>query len=193
MARTLVCGDNGKWEERPYLPGFELLWRLRCAGSGRHLSWKLTGKAIQSAGYYFRDALFLVDDYKREDVRYSDCVMVLQCYADRTGRSRLKSDATMNTTRPIRGLLISTGEDFPEANASGRGRAVVIPVPNPEKDYDRFQRCLSHCHLYRGWTAAFLAHVIRNKLGQQFKRESSIGIASITSGSKTGLTAAVSP
>jgi hypothetical protein len=48
-------------------------------GSGRHLSWKSTGKAIQSAGYYFRDALFLVDDYKREDVKHSDCVMVLQC------------------------------------------------------------------------------------------------------------------
>jgi hypothetical protein len=138
-------------------------------GSGRYLSWKSTGKSIQSAGYDFRDAMFLVDDYKREDVKHSDCVMVLQCYADRTGRSRLRSDATMNTTKPIRGLMVSTGEDFPDSNASGRGRAVVIRVPNPEKDIDRVTRCLEHCHLYRGWTAAFIAHAIRNDLGKKFK------------------------
>ncbi len=100
-------------------------------GSGRHLSWTSTINAIQSAGYHFRDAPFAVDDYKREHARHSAYVMVLQCYSDRTGRARLNSDTSMNTTRPIRGLLMSTAEDFPENNASGRGRAVVIKVPIP--------------------------------------------------------------
>jgi hypothetical protein len=138
-------------------------------GSGRYLSWNSTVPSLQSAGYDFRDALYVVDDYKREGIKHSNCVMILQSYADRTGRSRLRSDATMNTTRPIRGLLVSTGEDFPESNASGRGRAVVIRVSNPERDYDRVARCLEHCHLYRGWTAAFIASVIRNDLAKRFK------------------------
>ena len=91
-------------------------------GSGRFISWTATGNAIQSAGYDFRDLLFLVDDYKRDDVKHSSCVMVLQCYADRSGRSPTQIRRDENNTRPIRGLLVSTGEDFPESNASGRGR-----------------------------------------------------------------------
>jgi hypothetical protein len=138
-------------------------------GSGRHMAWKSTGMSILAEGYSFRDALYLVDDYKREDVKHSDCVMVLQCYGDRSGRSRLKSDATMNTTKAIRGLMVCTGEDFPESNASGLGRTVVIRVPNPERDYERADRCRGECHLYRGWTAAFIAHFIRNDLGKRFK------------------------
>jgi hypothetical protein len=138
-------------------------------GSGRFISWKSTGKAIQSAGYYFRDVMYLVDDYKRDDVRHADAVMVIQGAADRTGRSRLNADASMNTTRWIRGTLLGTGEDYPDSNASGLGRTVIIRVPNPEKDHDRAQRCLSQCQHYRGWMAAFLAHVIRNDLGKQFK------------------------
>jgi hypothetical protein len=138
-------------------------------GSGRYLSWNSTPSSLQSAGYDFRDALYVLDDYKRDGVRHANCVMVLQSYADRTGRSRLRADSTMNTTRPIRGLLLSTGEDFPESNASGRGRAVVIRVSSPERRFDRVERCQAQCHLYRGWTAAFIAHVIRNDLGARFK------------------------
>ncbi len=139
------------------------------ASSGRLMSWKSTGMSILATGYSFRDALYVVNDYKRDDVRHSDAVMVLQCYGDRSGRSRLRSDATMNTTKAIRGLMICTGEDFPDSNASGLGRAVVVRVPNPERDYDRVARCLEQCHLYRGWTAAFVADFIRRDRGAEFK------------------------
>lgn len=137
--------------------------------SGRHMSWKSTGMSILATGYGFRDALYLVDDYKREDVRHSDAVMVLQCYGDRSGRSRLRSDATMNTTRSIRGLMVCTGEDFPDSNASGLGRAVVVRVPNPERDYNRVARCLDQCQLYRGWMAAFIADYIRHDRASEFR------------------------
>lgn len=138
-------------------------------GSGQFLSWKATGNSIQTAGYDFRDALFLVDDFKPNDCKPAECVRVLQCYADRTARSRLKSDATMNTTKPIRGLLVSSGEDFPESNASGRGRAVIIPVPKSEKDPARIKRCKKRLEKYRGWTAAFITAVIRDDLGARFQ------------------------
>ena len=138
-------------------------------GSGRYLSWNSTAQSLQAAGYAFRDTFFPVDDYKRDGIKHSNCVMLMQSYADRTGRSRLRSDATMNTTKPIRGLLVSTGEDFPESNASGRGRAVVIRVSNPRRDYDRVARCLEQRRFYRGWTAAFIANVIRDGLAERFK------------------------
>lgn len=139
-------------------------------GSGRHMSWKSTFVAIQTAGYSFRDAFFMVDDYKPEDVKHNDCSMVLQCYGDRTGRSRGRPDATLNTTRAIRGLLVCTGEDFPRNTASGRGRAIVVPVPAPERDFDRVDCCLEQSRDYPGWTAAFITHVIRKDLGRTFQK-----------------------
>ena len=30
------------------------------------------------------------------------------------------------------------------------------------------QRCLTQCHLYRGWTAAFIAHMLKNGLDEGF-------------------------
>ena len=131
------------------------------------ISWTSTGNYIQQEGFFFRDLPYLVDDYKREGVRHNDVVRVVQNYSDGTGRSRLRADATANTTRPILGMLVSTGEDFPEANASGRARAIIIPVHQRPKDFAIGRLCEQSQTYYRGFMASFLQSVICDRLWEK--------------------------
>src|SRR5262249_20146367 len=102
--------------------------------AGRFVTWGSTANSVQRKGYYFKDALYLVDDYKPEVIKPYDVVRIMQNYADGTGRGRLKSDTSTNSTRPIRGLLVSTGEDIPEHSASAVARSIIVAVPQIAKD-----------------------------------------------------------
>src|SRR5262249_33083277 len=124
--------------------------------SGRFTTWSATPNYIQRQGYFFKDALYLVDDYKPEVVQPYQVVRVLQTYADGTARGRLKSDATANVLRPIRGLLVCTGEDVPEHNASATARSVIVQVPQQAKNVEAGTRCLDACKDYAGVTADFI-------------------------------------
>jgi hypothetical protein len=136
----------------------------------RYMSWKSTGNILQKAGFFFRDMLYLVDDYKREDCRNADVLKVLRCYSDGAARSRLRTDASMNSTQPIRGLLLSTGEDFPEATASAMGRSIVIRVPGRPKDFELARSCQEMRSLYKGFTPALIASVIRDARWDWFSK-----------------------
>jgi hypothetical protein len=130
-------------------------------GSARFMSWSSTPNAIERAGYYFRDALYLVDDFKTATAQHSQVVRLLQAYGDGAARGRLNADATFNRTRPIRGLLLVTGENLIDHEASAVARTVVLPVgPPPRKDFARRDRCLARCGDYRGLTADFVRWLI---------------------------------
>jgi hypothetical protein len=137
---------------------------------GSHFAtWSSTSNFVQRQGYFFRDALFLVDDYKPELVRYqAEIVRVLQAYADGSARGRLNADATTNISREIRGILVATGEDVPEHSASSLARLVVIPVPRKAKDIERGNRCLAQRPFYRGLMADFIRHLIAHGRPQAF-------------------------
>jgi hypothetical protein len=124
------------------------------------VGWVATANYIERAGYYFRDALYLVDDYKPELVSGTQAVRVMQAYADGTGRGRLGSDSRPLVTRPIRGLLLSTGEDLPQNNASALARMIIVDVPNRSKEIARGRRCLEFRSSYRGVTADFIRWLI---------------------------------
>ena len=124
--------------------------------SGHFTPWSATPNFVQRQGYFFKDALYLVDDYKPEVVQPYQVVRVLQTYADGTARGRLKSDATANVMRPIRGLLYCTGEDVPEHNASAIARSVIVHMPQLEKNMIAGRRCLVECKHYAGVMADFI-------------------------------------
>jgi hypothetical protein len=105
----------------------------------------------------------LADDYKPEVVQPYQVVRVLQTYADNTARGRLKSDATANVLRPIRGLLVCTGEDVPEHNASAVARSVIVRVPQQAKNVDAGTRCLEECERYSGVMADFIRWLLAEK------------------------------
>jgi hypothetical protein len=136
--------------------------------SERIATWSSTFSYLQMLGFFYRDCQFLIDDFKPQTARYADVVRLLQNYADGTGRGRLRHDASTRVVRPIRGLLIATGEEYPMQNASGLARSIVVEVPNREKDLALGERCLAMSPLYRGMMGDFLAWVIRNGRGIAF-------------------------
>ena len=138
------------------------------AGEKAVISWASTVKRIQHEGYYFRDAMFLVDDYKPEHCRPGDATWLLQAYADSAARSRLRSDATAAETREIRGLLVCTGEDVPDHSASATARLIKIPYPVGEKDLERGRRCQQQRGNYAGVMCDFIRHIIANNRGPAF-------------------------
>src|SRR5262249_41387230 len=138
--------------------------------AGHFASWSGTANYLQRQGYFFKDAIYLVDDYKAEVIRHEAIVRILQNYADGTGRGRLRADATTNTSRPIRGLLISTGEDFPEHTASAVARSIVIEVSQQKKDIKRGGRCSEMCCHYSGVMADFIGQLISNGRTQTFAK-----------------------
>ena len=138
--------------------------------AGRVATWASTANYIQKAGYYFKDAFYLVDDYKPELVVQGQVIRILQNYTDRTGRGRLRQDTSSNTTRPIRGLLVSTGEDIPEHSASAIARSIIIEVPTKQKDIGRGRRCISECHQYSGVTADLIRHLIAKNRMVPFRK-----------------------
>jgi hypothetical protein len=103
-------------------------------------SWSSTANAIEAEGYPFRDSLFLVDDYKAAYVSQETIVRVFQGYADNHGRLRLKSNGQTQDHRYIRGLLLSTGEDFVSDVQSVTGRTICLQV-EPEKNVKAGKRC----------------------------------------------------
>jgi hypothetical protein len=138
------------------------------AASERIATWNSTCNYLQMLGFFHRDCLYLVDDYKPQTARYAEVVRLLQNYADGTGRGRLSHDTTTRAVRPIRGLLIATGEDYPIQNASGLARSIIVEMANREKDLELGGRCLAMSPLYRGVMADFLAWVIREGRGTTF-------------------------
>ncbi len=138
------------------------------AGEKAVISWASTVKRIQYEGYYFRDTMFLVDDYKPEHCRPGDATWLLQAYADSAARSRLRADVTAAETREIRGLLVCTGEDVPDHSASATARMIKIPYPVGEKDLERGRRCQQQRGNYAGVMCDFIRHIIANNRGPAF-------------------------
>jgi hypothetical protein len=139
--------------------------------SASFTTWSATGNFIQRQGYFFKDALYLADDYKPELVKYpQEVVRVLQAYADNTARGRLRSDATANVMRPIRGLLLCTGEDVPEHHASAVARSVIVHVPQREKNLAAGNRCKAECRNYSGVMADFIRWLLAEGQCEEFAR-----------------------
>jgi hypothetical protein len=155
--------------------GKPALWLVGLTGSGKtflarlfsaffgHLpegvglaSWASTINFLEFWGHHHRDALFIVDDYKPDLTMRWAVIRLLQTYHDGTGRGRLQRDATANVTRPIRGLLLATGEDVPDHSASALARSIVIDVPERPRVLDRGLRCIAMSPYYAGLTADFI-------------------------------------
>jgi hypothetical protein len=133
-------------------------------------TWSATPNYVQRQGYFFKDALYLVDDYKPEVVQPYQVVRVLQTYADNTARGRLRADATANVLRPIRGLLVCTGEDVPEHNASAVARSVIVRIGQRGKNVGAGTRCLAECEHYAGVTADFICWLLAGDRCAAFAR-----------------------
>lgn len=99
------------------------------------LSWVSTPYSLQRASFFYKDAMCLIDDFKRSNVGrdYEKAITILQSYADNSGRARLRSDATSNFTYFARGWLTISGEDKIENHASTIARGIMVSYPTGKK------------------------------------------------------------
>jgi hypothetical protein len=129
---------------------------------GAYVSWTSTMNFIQMVGFYFKDAVFLVDDYKSGHIQdRKELIQKIQSYADNSGRGRLNPDSTTKQTRPIRGFMISTGEDIPANEASTLARLLVINFSGNKTNLEIGYRCLKFKKYYSGIMGRYIHWLLR--------------------------------
>jgi len=133
------------------------------------VSWSSTANAIEAEGHYFRDCLFLVNDYKASRTDSKTAVRIFQNYADESGRSRLKPDSQIQAPSYIRGLLLSTGEDFLTGVESVTARTILLNV-GPEKNIVAGNRCREMRKIYPMLLPSLISMVIAEENWQDRMR-----------------------
>ena len=137
--------------------------------SGSVVSWNSTVNSIQTIGFLFKDAIYVVDDYKRNNKNEDDIIEKIQSYADKTGKSRLRPDASVQKTRYIRGLLFVTGEDTPTNEASTISRLMIIHYPKAPTDQVVGARCMKYSDQYSGVMAAYIHWFLKNEISEELE------------------------
>jgi hypothetical protein len=117
----------------------------------RHLpgSWSSTGNALEAQAFAAKDALLVVDDFapggSANDVArlHREAGRLLRAQGNSAGRARLRPDASLRPARPPRGLILSTGEDFP-VGQSIRARGLIVEVGPKEVDFVELTAAQAH-------------------------------------------------
>jgi hypothetical protein len=96
-------------------------------------TWKSTSNYNAALAFLVKDAVLGVDDFAPtgdqggSTRQHQEADNLLRGQANRAGRGRLRSDASLRPPRPPRGLIISTGEATPRGQ-SLRARILVIEM-----------------------------------------------------------------
>jgi hypothetical protein len=134
--------------------------------------WGDTINTVEMLGYPLADALYWVDDYKDIYADTRTFTRFLQSYSRNLGRGRLTRDAKLQTSRPCRGLILSTGETSLEGEMSVSSRMMALEIP-PWKQRDPRGKALAEAEALRqklpGFTAHFASWVARQLEGGDFK------------------------
>lgn len=97
-------------------------------------SWRSTVNAIEQTGFWLPDVLGVVDDYKPSTVKPWDFTELIQRYADRNDRTRMRRDgAGVQRRSAMRWWMISTGEDIPNGESSVLARMILLRFPRRPK------------------------------------------------------------
>jgi hypothetical protein len=130
-AAALLQQHFGAGMDRLHLPG----------------NWASTGNALEGLAFAAKDSLMVVDDFSPQgsaaDVQryHREADRLFRGQGNRSGRLRMRADATLRPAKAPRGLVLSTGEDVPRGQ-SVRARLPVFeispgdfgpqpPTPNP--------------------------------------------------------------
>jgi len=123
------------------------------------ITWASTPNAIEAMGHDFKDTLYCIDDYKAVSVDQKQAVGVIQRYVEETGRIRLKPNLAVQDSKHIRGLILSTGEDFIENTASVTGRTIILKMDGL-KNTSAGKNCWENKEQYKCFLPWLIYHVI---------------------------------
>ena len=148
----------------------------------RPLPWTSTANAIESEGFLFRDALFFIDDFKTAIVEPNKIIRIIQNSANSQGRARLTAGGGYRLTpmRGVRGLILSTGEDFISDVESVIGRTLLINV-EPGQNQEAGSACWHRRHEYRMFIPGLLQWLLsQDGWTEQFEKRVAEVIESLT-------------
>jgi hypothetical protein len=134
-------------------------------GSKSVLSWTATPYSIQETGYYYKDAIYMVDDFKISHFSQNSMnsvVTVLQNYADGTSRTRLAPDSTIREGKPIQGSLLITGEDIIEDVGSIVARYHVVEMDKDNINREAGKAAYKYRKFYNGFMGRYIAWLTKD-------------------------------
>ena len=124
-------------------------------------TWTSTGNSVQRLGWYLKDAPMVLDDYKAANVKPQQVTFLLQNYGDNTARGRLDANSDLRSVFPMRCVLLSSGEDQPDGEASMLARILSVSLERRLVNRHRLtavQQFAPHLHAltvdYLAWLAA---------------------------------------
>jgi hypothetical protein len=120
------------------------------------LGWRSTVNHLEMIGWHCKDVLILIDDYKPRYVKMTDLTTFIHNYADNRARGRLRRDSTAMNSKPVRGIVISTGEDMPAGEASVMSRMIIVRVPKDAIDIDLLSATECKCNTLPAVMAEYL-------------------------------------
>jgi hypothetical protein len=131
---------------------------------GRYESWAATTNSLETAGFNYKDTIFLIDDWKKGNIKdHRGALGILQSYADRSARTRLTKDAELKRAKPMRGSLLITGEDLAEGQSSVMARTITLDYTQPQKNIDAGLKVLDMRENYSAITAKYIHHILNYK------------------------------
>jgi len=113
------------------------------AFNGRRLpaNWTSTENALEKQAFAAKDALMVVDDFAPGGTLYDVTRLhrtadrLLRAQGNRSGRGRMRADATLRAEYYPRGFIVSSGEDVPRGQ-SLRSRMLVLEISPGDVDLD---------------------------------------------------------
>lgn len=121
-----------------------------------------SAKSKLHAGFNFRHAFMLVDDYKKNlvDPFQKEFPLFVQNAYDRSGRTALhRNGKAREQIDRVRGLICITGEDVIESEASSLSRSIMVDVTFKENRVSGGQVKI-HKSNYCGFTPYFIQYVL---------------------------------
>ena len=110
-------------------------------------NWQSTGNSLELLGFHVKDAVLVVDDFvpsgtSRNDVDrlHREAARVLRTTGNRSGRRRATPDGGLREEKPVRSLILSTGEDLP-AGKSLRARLWIVELQHGDVDWQAVSVC----------------------------------------------------
>jgi hypothetical protein len=135
-------------------------------------TWRSTHNAIEKKGFFCKDMIYLVDDYKKGQVGWGQ-EFFIQSYADNISRGRLDKSSELKKKYPIRGFMISTGEDLPTGEASLISRMITLEIAT-KGDLSKLEIAQKYADDFRGITPQFVLYILQNvkpeEIQEHFKK-----------------------
>lgn len=133
-------------------------------------SFEDTPNAVEKRSFALKDSLHILDDYhpsyRRIDAQQKESLAqrIIRAYSNRSGRHRLKSDATERGAYIPRGLLMVTGEEIPSLQSTN-ARICVIEITESDVDIEKLSKIQNKAHLLPFAMSSFLFW-IKNRIDE---------------------------